>query len=175
MSEVMNVQGKSSQGEQLSPVETEVVDLFMHLAQILGAPKSLGAIYGLLFISPEPINFDDVMKRLHLSAGSVSHGLKALRAWGAARTQFVSGDRRDFFVAETRLRQLVAGFLRESVEGHLISGGERLESLSDLVNEEPGLHRDFLRDRVQTLSNWHKQARNILPALLQVMETPTHP
>jgi len=147
--------------------------MFIHLGQIFGAPKSLGAIYGLLFLSPEPLSFDDVARRLQLSGGSVSQGLKTLKALGAVHAIFVPGDRRDYYQAEMRLRHLVAGFLRESVEGHIVNGEERLGHVQQLLEAGPPaspVQLEFVLGRLGILRNWHAQAKVILPALLKILE-----
>ncbi len=53
--------------------EESVVGFFLETATILGVPKSLAAIYGICFASPEPLSFSDVQERLDISAGSISH------------------------------------------------------------------------------------------------------
>ncbi len=162
-------------GRVTSTVEEEVVGLFMSLTQVLGVPKSLGAIYGFLFVSPEPVAFEEVARTLHLSSGSVSQGLRALKTFGAIRVIFLRGDRRDHYVAETRLRHLVAGFLREGVEGHLLRGQERLDRLEGHLTTsslEQVAVSPLLAARVHTLRNWHTRAKAALPSLLKAIETP---
>ena len=105
--------------EVLLEWEAAVVDLFLHAAQSVGLPKSVGQIYGLLFCRDEPLPMDAIMQSLSISKGSASQGLKALRQLGAVRNVFVPGERREHFVAEIRLRKLVAGFLKEQAEPHL--------------------------------------------------------
>ena len=85
---------------QLSAAQTEIIGLFVELVHSFGAPKSLGAIYGLLFASESPLAFDQVVEKLKMSAGSVSQGLKLLKNIGAIRPIFVPGERRDFYVAD---------------------------------------------------------------------------
>ena len=65
--------------EELLDWETAVVDLFLHAAQSVGLPKSVGQIYGLLFCRDEPLPMDVIMAQLSISKGSASQGLKALR------------------------------------------------------------------------------------------------
>src|SRR5947207_5057055 len=78
----------------LTSLETEIIDFFVQLSRLLGQPRSLAEIYGLLFISARPLAMDHLIERLHLSKGSASQGLKFLRSIGAARTVYVPGDRR---------------------------------------------------------------------------------
>jgi hypothetical protein len=51
--------------------------------QVFGVPKSVGQIYGLLYASPEPLSFSDIVERLDISKGSASQGLQLLRSLGA--------------------------------------------------------------------------------------------
>jgi hypothetical protein len=51
----------------LSPVEIEVIDLFVQFSRALGQPRSVAEICGLLFISPRSMPMDQLMERLRLS------------------------------------------------------------------------------------------------------------
>ena len=73
--------GDSAQG--LTAFEAEIVAMFADLVVLLGLPKSMGEIYGLLFASAEPLTFGEIEQKLGLSKGSVSQGLKSLRELGA--------------------------------------------------------------------------------------------
>jgi DNA-binding transcriptional regulator GbsR (MarR family) len=106
----------------LSELEKEMVGMFVRIAGLLSLPRSVGELYGVLFVSPEPLCIDDLMKKLQISKGSTSQGLKILRSFGAVRTVYVPGDRRDFFTAEAELRKIVAGFVNEQIRPHLENG-----------------------------------------------------
>ena len=58
----------------LTTGESEVIAIFVQMTQVLGVPRSLGEIYGLLFATPQPLSFQDIADRLKLSKGSVSQG-----------------------------------------------------------------------------------------------------
>jgi hypothetical protein len=53
--------------------ERECVAFFAGVVGVLGVPPSVGQIYGLLFASPEPLSFTDILEVLNASKGSVSH------------------------------------------------------------------------------------------------------
>jgi hypothetical protein len=61
----------------------ECVELFAEAAHALSLPRSIGQIYGVLYASPEPLRFSDIIKHLNISKGSVSQGLQLLRSLGA--------------------------------------------------------------------------------------------
>jgi hypothetical protein len=55
------------------------------VVHVFGVPKSVGQIYGLLYASPEPLSFSDIVERLEISKGSASQGLQFLRSLGAIK------------------------------------------------------------------------------------------
>ena len=71
--------------EAVVEFEHQVVDFFVSAADLLGVPKSVAAIYGIVFASAEPLGFADIEARLNLSKGSVSQGLRILREIGALK------------------------------------------------------------------------------------------
>src|SRR5437867_5492588 len=111
---------------RLNPLETEIIDFFVQLSRLLGQPRSLAEIYGLLFISARPLAMDDLIERLRLSKGSASQGLKFLRNVGAVKTVYVAGDRRVHYAAVAELRNLTTRFLREQIAPHLDSVAARV-------------------------------------------------
>lgn len=149
----------------LNEVEVEVIDLFVQVAHLLNLPKSIGEIYGFLFVCPSAVASEDIVSKLKISKGAASHGLKHLRAIGAVKMIYVMGERRDHYVAETDLRKLASGFLREQVERHLLNGQERLKRMEDRLAEFPSHNREFLDGRFQQLKSWSATARAILPVL----------
>jgi len=150
-------------------VEREVIDLFVRVADLLGLPRSVGELYGALFISPRPMHMDELRGRLNLSKGATSQGLRLLRGFGAVRTTYLPGDRRDYFTAETELRKLVGGFLREQVQPHLRSGAERLDGLERLLEGVPPEDRAFVAERLGRLANWRRRSERILPLMMKLI------
>lgn len=149
---------------RLSVLEVEVIDLFVNAVKILGIPKSVGEIYGLLFVAPEPLPLDVLVERLQISKGSASQGIRFLRNLGAIKSVYVAGSRRDHFSAETELKRLASGFMKGELQPHLENGEVRLARLEDLAREATdGPAGEFYNERIQRLSYWHKQARKLLP------------
>jgi len=63
----------------------ECAGFFAEVVQVFGVPKSVGQIYGLLYASPVPLSFSDIVERLEISKGSASQGLQLLRSLGAIK------------------------------------------------------------------------------------------
>jgi DNA-binding transcriptional regulator GbsR (MarR family) len=155
----------------LTEFEREMSAIFADLTPLLGLPASYGQIYGLLYGSMRPLSFGEIESKLALSKGSVSQGLRALREVGAIRLHTELDSRRDYFSPETELRQLVAAFLRESVQPHLGRGSTRLTALKKTLSSagaDPE-ERRFRSGRVEKLRSWHRQAGIVLPIVTKLL------
>lgn len=153
----------------LTALETEVIELFVQLSRLLGQPRSLAEIYGLLFISARPLAMDDLIGRLGLSKGSASQGLKFLRNIGAVRPVYVVGDRRTHYEAVAELRNLATRYLRDHILPHLDSGLDRVERLSGLVEELSPSEREPVVSRMKMLLSWERNVRRVLPLVARVL------
>ena len=146
--------------------EARVAEFFCDGVRMLGLPKSVGEIYGLLFISQSPLSLDDLVNRLGISKGSASQGLKMLRGLGAVKEAEGDNLRRSYFQPNVELKRLVGGFIKEQVRPHLVSGDEKLADLKRIVRETPdGEGRQFYHERLEQLERWSKKARVVLPLL----------
>ena len=163
------MESRPSDNPELSELEREVVALFVRMADVLNLPRSVGEIYGILFISSEPLCLDDCRIRLNISKGSTSQGLKILRSFGAIRTVYIPGDRKDYYVAETSLRKIASGFASEQIQPHVASGKERIERIRELLEEHVGDDKSVIEDKVDLLDNWQTRAGRTLPLILKLI------
>jgi DNA-binding transcriptional regulator GbsR (MarR family) len=153
----------------LGEMEREVIALFVRMADVLNLPRSVGEIYGVLFISTSPLCLDDCRTRLNISKGSTSQGLKILRSFGAIRNVYMPGDRKDYYVAETSLRKITSGFASEQIQPHVSSGKERIERIRELLEAYDADERTLLENKVDLLDNWQKRAGRALPLILKLI------
>ena len=154
---------------RLSPLETEIIDFFVQLSRLLGQPRSLGEIYGLLFISARPLAMDDLIERLQLSKGSASQGLKFLRNMGAVRMVYVAGERRVHYEAVAELRILAIRFLRDQIVPHFDNGQARLERIAEMVRQLPPGQRALINGRVKMLQSWGRNGKRFLPLVMRIL------
>ena len=154
---------------RLSPLETEIIDFFVQLSRLLGQPRSLAEIYGLLFISARPLAMDDLIECLQLSKGSASQGLKFLRNMGAVRMVYVAGERRVHYEAVAELRNLAIRFLRDQIVPHLDNGQARLERIAEMVKQLPPEERGRINGRVKMLQSWGRNGRRFLPLVVKIL------
>lgn len=154
----------------LSPWETSTIEVFIRAAGLIGLPRSVGEIYGLLFCAHKPQTFDELAERLGISRGSVSQGLKFLRQLGAVKVHYVAGSRKDHYEPELSMKRLFRGFVRDQFSPHLESGGDRLNQIEALIESEsdPELRKHAAR-RIGTLRTWQGRMQKLMPIVMAAL------
>lgn len=159
-----------ARADALTAWEVAMIEFFVRAANLIGLPKSIGEIYGLLFCAPNALTFDDLERRLQISRGSVSQGLKLLRQLGAVKINEVEGSRKDHYMPELSMKHLVSGFVRDQFAPHLDTGASRLDQIEVLIEEEPESEmRVHAIRRLNTLRSWKQRTQKLLPLILAVL------
>lgn len=147
----------------------ESVEYFVSFVQMFGLPKSIGQIYGTLFVSMSPLPMDEIIVRTGISKGSASQGLALLKSLGAVTSHHLDGDRREHFLADLNVSRIVTHFFENRVKARLANSEKRVERMLRLARE---LDRDADSDastvshRIEALKKWQKRGKNILPLIV---------
>jgi DNA-binding transcriptional regulator GbsR (MarR family) len=159
-----------TQSTSLQPWEISIIDSFVRAASLIGLPRSIGEIYGILYCSAAPMPFDQIVERLGISAGSASQGLKTLRQIGAVKLHYIPGVRKDHYVPELSMERLVRGFVKDQFTPHLESSQERLAAIEEQVATiDDTAQRKHAAARLNTLQAWQGRVRKLLPMALAVL------
>ena len=150
-------------------LELESIDFFVRMMGILGMPRSVGEIYGLLYFSEEPLSMDQIVQKLGMSLGSASQGLKTLRSLKAVRTAYVAGERKDHYQAETEFRRLFSNFLKEEILPHMESASERIKRMETVLPSYQS-EDEFYRVRIEKLKKLTRAGGRLLPALAGLLK-----
>lgn len=143
--------------------ETALVDFFVDAAELLGVPKSVAAIYGIVFASPAPLSFADIESRLDISKGSVSQGLRVLREVGAVKEVSAAADRAELFEPDVEMRKLIARFIEQRLQRQLESGKGKLKVIAQGAAAFSAAEQKVMQQRLKKLSRWHDRTRALLP------------
>ena len=177
-----------------SDYESGLVEIFADLAELFGNPKSYGQIYGLLFANENPLSMEDIARRLDISQGSTSQGLRQLEAFGAVVKEKNNGSRQALYTAKLEMKLLISGFLKERVIPRLESTEARVEELRASLNSQPSAARRAaakqsqliapfpssalrsqpsslasIRFRLDRVAKWHRSARTLLPIARKIL------
>ncbi|MWV28816.1 MarR family transcriptional regulator [Erythrobacter sp. GH3-10] len=132
-----------------------------------GVNRSVSQVHALLYLSDKPLHAEEICDTLGLARSNVSTALKELQSYGIIRRTHIIGDRRDHFVAETDLWEMLMRITLErkkrEIDPTLATLAElsaRLEGRKDVpphIAERIGRMHTFMG----TLTGWFDDVRKL--------------
>lgn len=155
---------------ELTELQREMIEYFVSFVQMLGLPKSIGQIYGLLFATTKPIAMDDFVGKLKISKGSASQGLSLLKSLGAVKSQHLEGERREHFRADLNVARIVNHFFENRLSPRLENAEDRLKRMRQLIEADQAeadgsADNSEMLSRIQALQKWQTRGKRVLPIL----------
>jgi DNA-binding transcriptional regulator GbsR (MarR family) len=153
--------------------ELRVADVVGRLMEFWGFKAVMGRLWGILYLSPDPLPAAELQERLSISAGAASMALTELQKWGVVRKTWRPGERKDFYEAETSIWKMVSrvyreremGFIREAIdvfEGAL----KTARAARPRAGAEEKRRIKFIEDRLGRLLSLARVAEALLNMLL---------
>ena len=109
-----------------------------------GINRTMAQIHALLLISPAPLCADEIMETLQISRGNVNMNLRALMDWNLAFKELKTGERKEFFVAEKDMWQVMRNIIINRKKKELEPTIKVLDELSSVEGEEAE-SQEFIR------------------------------
>ncbi len=82
---------------ELTPIAQKFIVHWGEMGEKWGINRTVAQIHGLLYLSPEPLNAEEISETLSVARSTVSVGLHELESWGIIRVVHTLGDRTDRF------------------------------------------------------------------------------
>jgi len=154
---------------RLSELDIEAIEMFIGFLKLLGLPKSVGEIYGLLFVAPRALSMDDLIERLQISMGAASQGLKLLRSVGAVKVVYMPGERRDHYVADLELSKFATSFIKNELNPRMKTALQRIKRMETeaMLMNEPDKKITF--QRIERLKHWMERGQKMMPWILKFL------
>ena len=159
----------SSNPSTLTQTRLDMVEACGRLCQILGLPRTTGQIYGLLYLAMEPLSLMEIATLLSISKAGACNGARQLASWGAIKSVWVQGDRRDYYIAVGDLSDLIRGAYNDYVKPRLNSSVKRLDAMNRNLEEEyktdtiSQAEYDHCNQRLQDLVRLQRKIQRLTP------------
>ncbi len=101
-----------------------------------GINRTVAQVHALLYLSPEPLDADEIAKTLGVARSNVSTSLRELQGWGIVRVTHLLGDRRDHFVTMTDVWEMFRIILEERKRREIDPTVKMLGECLDEVKKE---------------------------------------
>jgi DNA-binding transcriptional regulator GbsR (MarR family) len=149
----------------LTPVQQKFILHWGEMGTRWGINRTVAQVHALLFISPKPLNADDIVETLGVARSNVSTSLKELQSWGIIKLVHTMGEKRDHFESMKDVWELFRVVLNERKRREIdpttlmlnecIAEAEA-DKTTDVYTQQR--LRD-LRDFFETTSAWYVQIR----------------
>jgi DNA-binding transcriptional regulator GbsR (MarR family) len=99
--------------ESIPQIKQNFVEGLSQISRFWGFPKGMGAIFGVLYLSPNPLPLDEIVTQTGLTKGAVSTEVRALARLGLVHRSSKLADRKDYYEAETDFYKSIRAILKE--------------------------------------------------------------
>jgi DNA-binding MarR family transcriptional regulator len=134
----------------------------------------MGAIYGAVYLSPQPISLDELVELVNVTKGAVSTNVRHLERLGMVHKIVRIGERKDYYTAETDFWKVIKGILREreksefdralrSVDGSLAVLGTK--AARGLSGEDAQLD-GFYRQRMAAMQGFFRSLDQLVAVVM---------
>ncbi|MEO1046417.1 MAG: MarR family transcriptional regulator [Pseudomonadota bacterium] len=185
MTEITEIepQSDSPDGDVLAPAVRQFVLHWGEMGGQWGVNRTVAQIHALLYLAERPMHAEEISDLLGIARSNASNSLKELIGWKLIRRVPVMGDRRDHFVAEVDLWQMLTriaqgrkereidpavaalGMCRnEAANDPRISPAarQRIEAMHDFVTTMDGWYSEMMTVPTGTLARLIKMGRTVL-------------
>ena len=160
----------------MSPLVRSFVSHFGEMGSRWGINRTVGQIYALIYVSPRPLNADEIGEALEFSRSNVSMGLKELQAWRLVMLRHLPGDRREYFEAPTDAWEIFRTLAEERRRREMEPTLSMLRSalLEDAATEEDRIAQERMRgmhDLIELMTTWFDDVQHMDPKTLAQLMT----
>jgi DNA-binding transcriptional regulator GbsR (MarR family) len=154
----------------LSIIKENFTQGLSEISRFWGFPKGMGAIFGVLYLSPNSLSLDDIVQETGLTKGAISTEIRALARMGLVHRCTKLGDRKDYYEAETDFYTAIRSILKERQSSEfdraLRSIRETLSALEE--NWVEAEEWQFVYERVQALQNFFDAIDSLAKAVVRL-------
>lgn len=132
-----------------------------------GVNRSVSQVHALLYLSDRPLHAEEICEALGLARSNVSTALKELQSYRIVRRSHVAGDRRDHFIAESDLWELLTNVVTERKRREVDPTIAMLDKLAAELrgrNDVPAHVRERIvrmQEFMGTLAGWYDDVRRL--------------
>jgi DNA-binding transcriptional regulator GbsR (MarR family) len=141
--------------QDIEKIQDAFIESMGRISKFWGFNRLMGQLYGLLYLSPDPLTLDQLAEGLKVSKGSVSTNVRAIERWGMVEKVWVKADRRDYYKAETKFLDIVVKILQEREKKEFDSA---LKTVSECLEKTKSLpvseDTRFLKKRLANMQRF---------------------
>ena len=130
-----------------------------------GINRTMAQIHALLLIAPEAMTAMDIKETLQISTGNTNMNLRALMDWGLVHKELKTGHRKDYFVAEKDMWEVVRKIISQRKRRELEPVVKFLDEVAAVEGDSPEVVE--FQKTIQDIRLFSNKADALLETLLK--------
>lgn len=130
-----------------------------------GINRTMAQIHALLLVSPEALSAEEIMEELKISRGNANMNIRALIDWRLVFKELKAGERKEYFVAEKDMWEVVKNIIIQRKKRELEPMIRVLDEISS-VEEVDQESREFV-EIVREIKLFSNKADSTLDTLVK--------
>ena len=155
---------------ELDKAKEELTQELGRLSSFAGFNKAMGQIYGLLYLSKEPVSLGEIAEQLGISKGNASLNIRIMERWRVIQPVSKKGDRKDYYKAETDFWKIVHDIINErdkkEIDHTLNTISSIFDSVKEIASDDPNPENSFYKERLERMLNFGNAISQMVQAFL---------
>jgi DNA-binding transcriptional regulator GbsR (MarR family) len=152
--------------DDVRAAEETVIEAFARSAEVYGASRSLGRLYGELFFADEPLSLDDLVERSGYAKSTVSTAMSTLERFHLVQRRSLPNEgKRAFFEAERDFWYVAREFLQSEVRREVTVMARALDEAAEQLDDAEGERAERDLERVEQLRSVYERSERYLDLL----------
>ncbi len=154
---------------KLEQAEGKLIENIGKLCDSFGLNRFIAQLYAVLYLSDKPLSLDDMADKLKVSKGNVSINIRELENWGAVRSVWVRGSRKDYYEANMDVKGVILKKVKVGIQKRIGETSDMIDGFKEMIKsqdeswteEEKKIARTF-EDRVKKIEELKVFASTVL-------------
>ncbi|WP_436930211.1 GbsR/MarR family transcriptional regulator [Halosimplex halobium] len=151
------------------PVESAraaVIDAVERSAEVYGAKRSYGRLFGILLFEPEPVSLDELVAESGYAKSTVSTAMNTLERFHLVHRRSLPGEgKKAFFEAETDLWYVFQQFLSQEVTREIRIMTRALDEAEAALEDAEGERAQYHLEQVRELQRVYDRSERLVSLL----------
>jgi DNA-binding transcriptional regulator GbsR (MarR family) len=156
--------GASTQvDDEVTAAREEVIEAMARTAEVWGAKRSYGRLFGVLYFADEPLSLDALVDESGYAKSTVSTAMSTLERFHLVRRRSLPGEgKKAFFEAETDLWYVIQQFFENEVSREIRIMSRALDSAAEQLDAAEGDRAERDLEKVRKLQRIYDRSEQFL-------------
>src|SRR5512132_433453 len=156
--------------QSITEIRKDFTEALSQISRFWGFPKGMGAIFAVLYLSPQPLSLDEIVQETGLTKGAISTEIRALARMGLVHRSSKLGDRKDYYEAEADFYAAIKSILKERQNSEFDRAVRSVKETLTIMEESwvENEEWNFVYERVKALQDFFDAIDSLTQAVIRL-------